>query len=98
MRPWVLTRPYLNKYCLVSRPVEYFHGPQIPSRTLEFLVALLVQTQHVTIVVVLSHFTHAQQLQYTGTKNTRMSREVQLNQCVCELQWCSLNVCLEKAT
>jgi hypothetical protein len=48
MRPWVLTRPYLNKYRLVSRPVECLHGPQVPSRTLELLVALLVQTQHVT--------------------------------------------------
>jgi hypothetical protein len=49
MRPWVLTRPYLNKYCLVSRPVECLHGPQVPSGALELLVALLVQTQHVTI-------------------------------------------------
>jgi hypothetical protein len=38
MRPWVLTRPYLNKYRLVSRPVECLHGPQVPSRTLELLV------------------------------------------------------------
>jgi hypothetical protein len=48
MRPWVLTRPYLNKYRPVSRPVECLHGPQVPSGTLELLVALLVQTQHVT--------------------------------------------------
>jgi hypothetical protein len=48
MRPWVLTRPYLNKYCLVSRPVECLHGPQVPSGALELLVALLVQTQHIT--------------------------------------------------
>jgi hypothetical protein len=52
MRPWVLTRPYLNRYCLVSRPVECLHGPQVPSGTLELLVALLVQTQHVTRVLV----------------------------------------------
>jgi hypothetical protein len=48
MRPWVLTQPYLNKYCLVSRPMECLHSPQVPSRALELLVALLVQTQHVT--------------------------------------------------
>jgi hypothetical protein len=41
MRPWDLTRPYLNKYRLVSRPVECLHGPQVPSGTLELLVALL---------------------------------------------------------
>jgi hypothetical protein len=41
MRPWVLTRPYLNEYRLL------WSTSTVP-RFLEFLVALLFQTQHVT--------------------------------------------------